>query len=67
MKYLTIIFDFLKILQVFGTFIKNSIDTRKRKNEIKKVETIKKEVSQIIEKPLNDKKDIKDLNDRLMF
>jgi hypothetical protein len=67
MKYLTMIFDLFKTLQVFGEFIQNLIVTSKRKKEIKHVEEVKKEVSQIIEKPLNDEKDIKDLNDRLMF
>ena len=67
MKYLTMIFDLFKALQVFGEFVQNLINTSKRKKEIKHVEEIKKEVSQIIEKPLNDEKDIKDLNDRLKF
>lgn len=67
MKFLTTIFDLFKILQVFGEFVQNLINTSKRKKEIKHVEEIKKEVTHIIEKPLNDEKDIKDLNDRLKF
>jgi hypothetical protein len=61
------IFDLFKIVQTFGGFIQNLIQTSKRKKEIKHVEEVKKEVSHIIEKPINDEKDIKDLNDRLMF
>lgn len=61
------LFDLFNILKTISSFIKDVFDKNRRKKEIKHVKEIKKEVSHIIEKPLNDKKDIDDLNNRLMF